>query len=426
MKKIGLYLVIGWLALGVSAGQAATYTYVSLDNPKASTGLGGGTYANGINSNGQVAGYFIDAAGSTHGFVYTGGTWTTLDDPNASDCLTSGASGVSTATTTTVATGINDSGQVVGNYSDCATGAHGFVYDGGTWSTLDNPNGVGSTFATGINNTGQVAGYYYDAAGMHGFVYSGGNYTTLDEPNTPLSSFGGTAATGINGSGQVAGYFGSADTATWHGFIYHNGSYTQLDDPNAAQATNAYGINNSGQVVGTFPDVTALNHGFVYSGGIYASLDYPNAAYGTNAYGINNSGQVTGYFTDDSGTHGFVATPVNIASLGIGLNGSSLTIQLNAAGYQGQNADWWLVAYTPWGHWYSYAYPNAWADIGTDLSRVTPAYQGPLFDISSLALFDTTGIPSGIYVIYFGVDTDMNGKLDYNQLYYSSFTLIMP
>lgn len=423
MKKIGLYLVISWLALGVSAGQAATYTYVSLDNPKAYNGLGGGTYATGINSNGQVAGYYLDAAGNTHGFVYTAGTWTTLDNPNASDCLDSI---VSTATTTTLATGINDSGQVVGNYSNCATGSHGFIYNGSTWITLDDPDGVGSTYASGINNNGQVTGYYLDAAGMHGFIYSDGNYTILDEPNTPLSSFGGTAATGINDSGQVAGYFGSADTATWHGFIYNNGSYIQLDNPNAAPSTNAYGINNSGQVAGTFPDVMSLNHGFVYSGGTYASLDYPNAEYGTNAYGINSSGQVTGHFTDYNGIHGFVATPVNTASLGISLNGSVLTIQLTAAGYKGQNADWWLVAYTPWGHWYSYVYPNTWADIGTDLSQVMPAYQGPLIDISSLALFDTTGISSGTYIVYFGVDTNMNGKLDYNLLYYSSFPLIKP
>ncbi len=107
-------------------------------------------------------------------------------------------------------------------------------------------------------------------------------------------------------------------------------------------------------------------------------------------------------------------------------NGSSLTISLVAGAGLGKNADWWVVAYTPWGHWYYYVYPNVWKDIGTDLGGALPAYQGPLANISSLALFDVTGLPSGKYVIYFGVDTSMNGLLDYNQLYYSSFQLNAP
>ena len=115
--------------------------------------------------------------------------------------------------------------------------------------------------------------------------------------------------------------------------------------------------------------------------------------------------------------HIFKVTP------SISLNGSSLTLQLNAGDNIGKNADWWFVALSPSGHWFSYAYPNRWNDIGTDLSQVSPAYQGPLADISSLVLFDTTGIPSGNYVFYFGVDTNMNGVLDYNQLYYSSLPL---
>ncbi len=108
---------------------------------------------------------------------------------------------------------------------------------------------------------------------------------------------------------------------------------------------------------------------------------------------------------------------------GLSLNGSSLTIQLNAGDNIDKNADWWFVAYTPWGHWFSYVYPNRWIDIGTDLSQVSPAYQGPLADVSSLTLFDTTGIPDGNYVFYFGVDTNMNGVLDYSQLYYFSLPL---
>ncbi len=123
---------------------------------------------------------------------------------------------------------------------------------------------------------------------------------------------------------------------------------------------------------------------------------------------------------------GFPRTSEAIPAPLLNLNGSSLAISLAPASGQGKKADWWLVAYTHWGHWYYYIYPNVWKDIGTNLSGALPAYQGPLVNISSLTLFDVTGLPSGKYVIYFGVDTNMNGILDYNQLYYSSFQMNAP
>jgi probable HAF family extracellular repeat protein len=61
------------------------------------------------------------------------------------------------------ATGINDSGQVVG-YSDTAGDAfHAFLYSGGVMSDLGTLGGVNS-LAFGINDSGQVVGYS-DTAG---------------------------------------------------------------------------------------------------------------------------------------------------------------------------------------------------------------------------------------------------------------------
>jgi len=61
------------------------------------------------------------------------------------------------------ATGINDSGQVVG-YSETAGDAfHAFLYSGGVMSDLGTLGGVNS-LAFGINDSGQVVGYS-DTAG---------------------------------------------------------------------------------------------------------------------------------------------------------------------------------------------------------------------------------------------------------------------
>ena len=118
--------------------------------------------------------------------------------------------------------------------------------------------------------------------------------------------------------------------------------------------------------------------------------------------------------------------PLPSTQTGVGLDGSLLIISLTPGVNAGRDADWWLVALAPSMHWFSFIYPNTWVDIGTDLSNARPTYQGPLFDIPSLALFDITGIPSGTYAIYFGVDTNANGVLDFDQLYYSSFSLNAP
>jgi hypothetical protein len=49
-----------------------------------------------------------------------------------------------------------------------------------------------------------------------------------------------------------------------HGFLLDNGSYTTLDVPSATNTYAATGINASGQIVGSYFDLTKYgNHGFV-------------------------------------------------------------------------------------------------------------------------------------------------------------------
>jgi probable HAF family extracellular repeat protein len=44
-------------------------------------------------------------------------------------------------------------------------------------------------------------------------------------------------------------------------------TYTTLDDPLATNGTFAWGINASGQIVGSYGDASIFYHGFLYSGG---------------------------------------------------------------------------------------------------------------------------------------------------------------
>jgi uncharacterized membrane protein len=180
-------------------------------------------------------------------------------------------------------------------FTTTATVEHGFLYSGGSYTTLDDPLGTLGTGAWGINDAGQIVGDYIDGNGaFHGFFYSGGSYTTLDDP----LAVGGTVAFGINDLGRIAGYYeGSGEV--FHSFLFSGGTYTNPNDlffTGVSEGTFAEGINNAGQIVGFYGYI----HGFLYSSGDHATLDYPQATGPTRAFGINNIGQIVGTYSDNS------------------------------------------------------------------------------------------------------------------------------
>ena len=80
-----------------------------------------------------------------------------------------------------------------------------------------------------------------------------------------------------------------------------------------ASETVAVGINDKGQIAGTYNTDTwpyVLFHGFVGSPTSgFTTFDVPGGSE-TDPSGINNSGQITGNYFDSSGyTYGFILTP---------------------------------------------------------------------------------------------------------------------
>ena len=69
-------------------------------------------------------------------------------------------------------------------------------------------------------------------------------------------------------------------------------SITVIDVPGASAGTTAVGINNSGQIVGSFGDNTGT-HGFLYNGGKFTVIDGPGAL-GANIYGLGYT-EATGH-----------------------------------------------------------------------------------------------------------------------------------
>ena len=176
------------------------------------------------------------------------------------------------------------------------------------YTNFSGPPGTFGGVPLGINYTDQIVGSYNDPnGGTFGFVYSNGVYTTIDDP---LATSNYTSAIGINNLGQIVGtYLVSTNIgAIPNGFLYGNGVYTTIDDPLATGGTIAAGINDLGQIVGSYSDSTGA-HGFLYSNGVYTTLDDPLATgHFTVPTGINDAGQIVGHYitASSNGANGFL------------------------------------------------------------------------------------------------------------------------
>jgi|Deesub1362A_J573_1020465.scaffolds.fasta_scaffold01867_4 hypothetical protein len=108
-----------------------------------------------------------------------------------------------------------------------------------------------------------------------------------------------------------------------------------------------------------------------------------------------------------------------------------VTISLDPGIMAGSDADWWVVAKTPSNSYYFYDYQTGeWSEKCPSCPPMV-SYQGPLVDVGPYQVLDTTAgpqmfgintplLPAGIYTLYFGVDMDMDGLIDMDQMYYDT------
>lgn len=91
-------------------------------------------------------------------------------------------------------TGINDLGQIVGYYEDEDHNTNGFLYSDGTYTTINVP-GASSTIPTAINDLSSIVGYY---DGNEGFLAMLGP-AAVPEPSTWAMILLGFASLGYVG-----------------------------------------------------------------------------------------------------------------------------------------------------------------------------------------------------------------------------------
>jgi probable HAF family extracellular repeat protein len=262
------------------------YSFTAINVPGTAPG---NTILFGINDLGQVVGNFVDNTG-LHGFLYSHGKYTTINAPGS---------------TVTELAGINNLGQILG-----ASNAGGtFIYARGTFTTIGAPG-----FASAINDLGQIAGDGAGADGQYGYVYTRGRIMDIAVPGAEI-----TAATGINDRGQTTGQYDNPD-GSFGSFLDTGGTFTTINVPGSA-FTDAFGINNLGQIVGAYCNmaITACPDFIDTNGNFTTNVSPPGFSDATVLVGINDWDQVITQSFDNGILYSFLGTPTfGLATLAAG------------------------------------------------------------------------------------------------------------
>jgi hypothetical protein len=221
--------------------------------------------------------------------------------------------------TYTEATGINNSGLIVGTYFDATGLPHGFTYDGTSYTTVKFP-GAGYNYVFGVSRHGHLVGSHAltaEAGPYHAFLAEGENFTEFDYPGME------TDARAMNSSGAIVGIYNAGFGTPDHGFLKVGDSYTSIDVPGAT-FTYAFGLNDAGLVTGTYRDAAGLVHGFSYNAGVYTSINFPGASQ-TYVAGVNNQNTAVGWNIQGGKVYGFVVSQGgwSFRALTVGLPGAA-------------------------------------------------------------------------------------------------------
>jgi hypothetical protein len=302
------------LALRATPG----YTFIRIDHPRAASVTGPTTIA----ENGDIGGFYTDAAGRSHGFVRSGatGAYTDIDVPGARD---------------TYALGLNARGDVSGTYIDVAGAQHGFVRDAGGFRTIDVPGAVStspatSEFGTGlgtavgtIRDDGTVVGAWGTAAGAsHGFVLRPGQpRVDLDAPGASTAmdpifqTEGGTGAIRSNARGDVVGYFApktrtTLSTVDLRAYRLRDGVFKTLLPPGSF-TSQAFALNEAGDVGGVAFGIDGVTgNGWIWQNGAYKRIDPAPLLLVSTVGDISENGVLIGEaITLDFKTYGYIGIP---------------------------------------------------------------------------------------------------------------------
>jgi hypothetical protein len=220
-------------------------------------GATGGTQVTGIDAAGDTVGFSISATGVTSGFANTGGqggTFTTVFDPTFAFTQ---LLGISKNGDTAAGYWSTDPSGLTGQKAGFVTGGPGF-----TSPTFTGINGLlpsnDNSQATGVNDTGEVVGFYQEGPNSSplftAFTDIGGSITPFQFPGSDS-----TQALGVNDRGEIVGDY--VIGGEMFGFLDNHGVFSTINPPGATSST-ANGINDFGDIVGFYTVANGNTLGF--------------------------------------------------------------------------------------------------------------------------------------------------------------------
>lgn len=272
MNKLALN-IFSAVVLSLAAQSANAMAYIFTDLGDLVGGGAGGSKATGINDAGQVVGFSSYDNGSQHAIIWNGAIATELAPLSGS--------------VNTVASSINNSGQVAGWSSGHAT-----LWNGSTVTDL------GSGTANALNDSGQVVGLTPSTinTGVNSTIWNGTTITNLGQS---------TSIRGVNNAGQVVGS-SSYGAALWNGITRTNlgtlgGSTSEAYDINNASQAVGWSYSSPGMVEGVYigsmvPHATLWNGTAITDLGTLAGANNTKAGAGSYsmAFAINDAGIAVG------------------------------------------------------------------------------------------------------------------------------------
>jgi hypothetical protein len=294
---------------GLSSVTAGSYQIVKLNDSRDETF----NQLLGINNEGVIVGYFGSGAAKHPNKGYTlvppfaQGSFLNENFPRAAQ---------------TQVTGLNDRGVTVGFWSTQNTASmtdnnFGFYEQNGRFHEVNFPIGDSASPPVdqllGVNNSGVAVGFFTNSAGVsRGYEYNirTHRFTRVEIPGR--AGLGPSlTATAINNRGDVAGFYNKTSAQVDAFLKLRSGKFITLAYPGASM-TQAFGVNDSDKVVGTYTTGTgnaAVTHGFTWWDGKYTSVNISGAS-STAINGVNDEGDLVGFFTDAKGnTDGLLALP---------------------------------------------------------------------------------------------------------------------
>jgi probable HAF family extracellular repeat protein len=266
--------------------------------------------ARAITANGDIVGLSLTGGTDNFGFVY-------------SAFLRSGQSMLKIGPDWSAASAINNSGQIAGEmrFTPNVDLLHAFLYDHGTFTDLGSLppwHTTAYSAAHAINGAGTVVGESqtftlgHDSppqrlSATRAFMYTQGEMRDLGSLGVSCSDeglgercFERSVATDINESGTIVGLSSTASISIDHAFMSDGTTLTDLGALGDGRSY-AYGINDSGQIVGGFSNQAGDSFApFLYDRGRMYDLNdlvvnpLSARAMPFAAYGINNFGQIIG------------------------------------------------------------------------------------------------------------------------------------